>query len=79
LCGQEIEVVDRQQRWGDDRVFYRDSDGELLSLPARWTSLVAEDPVVIAGAGRSTFRAADLIELAALVAALGGGEGTDAM
>jgi hypothetical protein len=48
-------------------------------LPARWTSLAPEDPVVIAGAGRSTFRAADLMELAALVAALGAGEEANGM
>jgi hypothetical protein len=60
-------------------VFYRDPNGDLLSLPARWTSLAPEDPVVIAGAGRSTFRTADLIELAALVAAFGAEEGSDGM
>jgi hypothetical protein len=36
-------------------------------MPARWTSVEAEDPFVVVAAGRSRFRAADLIDLAALV------------
>ena len=70
LFGREIDFVDRQQRWGEDRVLYRDPDGYLLSLPALWTSVEAEDPFVVVAAGRSRFRAADLIDLAALVAKL---------
>ena len=79
LLGQEIDFVDRQQRWGEDRVLYRDPDGYLLSLPARWTTVEAGDPFVIVAAGRSPFRAADLIDLAALVATLGAGGGSDAV
>jgi hypothetical protein len=33
-------------------------------LPARWTSLAAPDPFVIAAAGRAYFRPEDLIRLA---------------
>jgi hypothetical protein len=36
-------------------------------MPARWTSVEAEDPFVVVAAGRSRFRTADLIDLAALV------------
>ena len=68
--GQEIDFVNRQQRWGEDRVLYRDADGKLLWLPARWTSVEPEDPFVIVAAGRSPFRASDLIDLAALVSRL---------
>ena len=60
-------MVERRCNWGEDRIFYRDPDGYLLSLPARWTSVEAEDPFVVVGAGRSRFRAVDLIDLAALV------------
>ena len=70
VFGREIDFVDRQHRWGEDRVLYRDPDGYLLSLPARWTSVEAEDTFVIVAAGRSRFRAADLIDLAALVGKL---------
>ena len=68
--GEELEFVERRHNWGEDRVFYRDRHGHLASLPARWTSVEAEDPCVVAGAGRSWFRVADLLELAALVARL---------
>ena len=77
LFGREIDFVNRQQRWGEDRVLYRDPDGYLLSLPSRWTSVEAEDPFVVVSAGRSHFRAADLIDLAALVATLQVGRSSD--
>ena len=51
-------------------MFYRDPDGYLLSLPARWTSVEAEDPFVVMAAGRSRFRAVDLVDLAVLVSKL---------
>jgi len=66
-CGQEIAVVERRRNWGEDRVFYRDRHGHLASLPARWTSVEAEDPFVVAAAGRSRLRVGDLAALAALV------------
>ena len=77
LFGREIDFVDRQQRWGEDRVLYRDPEGYLLSLPARWTSVEAEDPFVVVAAGRSHFRAADLIDLMALIATLRAGKASD--
>ena len=46
---------------------YVDKAGKTQSLPARWTSAVAEDPVVVVSAGRSHFRVADLVELVKLV------------
>jgi hypothetical protein len=70
LFGQEIDFVARQQRWGEDRVVYRGTDGHLVWLPSRWTSIELKDPFVVVSAGRSAFRAADLIELAALVCML---------
>jgi hypothetical protein len=68
--GQEIEVVMRRPHWGEDRVFYRSPQGQITSLPARWTSLVPDDPVVILTHGRAPFRVDDLIEVARLVARL---------
>ena len=70
LFGREIDYVNRQQRWGEDWVVYRDPDGYLLWLPAHWTSVEAEDPFVVISAGRSHFRAVDLIGLAAQIATL---------
>jgi hypothetical protein len=68
--GQEIELVVRRVQWGEDRVFYRSAEGPLSSLPARWTSVVPDDPVVALTRGRAPFRVADLIELAQLVSRL---------
>ncbi len=68
--GIEIDFVSHQRRWDEDRVFYRDSHGHLASLPARWTSVIPEDPFVTMAAGRTPFRVDDLIDLVALIARL---------
>ena len=70
LHGQRFPLITIRHNWGNDRVCYRDQDGQLASLPAGWTDVVAPDPVVALSAGRSPFRLADLLELARLVAAL---------
>ena len=50
---------------------YFHKEGEhLVSVPASWTDMVAEDPVVQLAAGRALFRALDLIELAQLLKGL---------
>ena len=67
LFEREFELLDYRKCWGEDRVFYLDEAGTLRSLPARWTSAVADDPLVVIGAGRSLFRVPDLLELVALV------------
>jgi hypothetical protein len=66
-CGQEIDFVEQRLQWGEDRVFYRDRAGHLASLPARWTSLVSDEPVA---AGRAAFRVEDLRTLVALIGRL---------
>jgi hypothetical protein len=71
--GREFEFVKRRRNWRDDRVYFFDEAGQLVSLPAAWTDAVAEDPFVTVAAGRSPFRTADLLKLAELVAQLGGG------
>ena len=68
LFTQELDFVVERPHFGERRVFYRDRDGHLASLPARWTSAVPEDPYVAAGGGRAAFLARDLLELAALLA-----------
>lgn len=71
--GREFEFVKRCKNWRDDRVYFFDEDGQLVSLPAAWTDAVAEDPFVTVAAGRSPFRTADLLKLAELVARLSEG------
>jgi hypothetical protein len=62
----------QNREFGEDRVFYPDSDGHMRYLPARWTSLAAPDPFVIAARGRAYFRLEDLIRLAEQIGELRG-------
>ena len=64
LCGQTFELVAQSREFGEDRVFYRDPNDRMRFLPARWTSLAAPDPFVVAAGGRAYFRLEDLIRLA---------------
>ncbi len=70
LFCREFELVTYRHNWGEDRVYYVDDEGDLRSLPARWTSVVPEDPFVVVSAGRSHFRVADLLELVELLGVL---------
>jgi hypothetical protein len=67
LFGREYDLIQYRHFWGEDRVVYLDETGEARSLPAGWTSAVADDPTVVISAGRSHFRVADLVELVQLV------------
>jgi hypothetical protein len=67
LFGREYDLIHYRQFWGEDRVVYVDETGEARSLPACWTSAVAEDPAVVVAAGSSHFRVADLVKLVKLV------------
>ena len=60
-------MVTYRHRWGEHRVFFYDAAGQLRSIPALWTSLVAPDPVVVLAAGRSLFRVSDLLAVARLL------------
>ena len=59
-----------RHNWGENRVYFHDDEGRLVSLPASWTSVLAPDPFVVISAGRSVFRVQDLLELARLLARL---------
>jgi len=59
--------VTRKLTWGEDRVFYYDSDGALKSFLSNVTDLVAEDSFDRISAGRSAFRVDDLLELRRLL------------
>ncbi len=67
LFGRELDVVERKRNWAGDRVFFVDEDGRLRSVPAGWTDVDPPDPFVVIAAGRSAFRAADLLALACLL------------
>lgn len=60
-------MITCRQTWGEDRVYFSDATGQLISLPSSWTSAGSEDPFVSVSAGRSLFRVEDLLELARLM------------
>jgi len=67
LFGQDLEFVKRRRNWDADRVYVFDRAGELVSLPAEWTDVVAEDAFVVIAAGRCPFRIEDMATLADMV------------
>jgi hypothetical protein len=73
LSGREYELVGFGHNWGEHRVFFREpGQARVRSVPADWTDLVAPDRFVVVSAGRSQFRPADLLQLAALLCELDG-------
>ena len=71
LSGQDFEFVTCRQNWGEDRVHLHDENGQLFSLPAGWTDVVAADPFVVIAAGRCPFTTDGLLALADLADRLG--------
>jgi hypothetical protein len=70
LSGRQLVCVDeRYNRYGR-RLLLRVDEDQVCSVPPQWTDVVAPDPEVALGGGRSLFRVADLLELADLVSRL---------
>jgi hypothetical protein len=67
LFGQEFELIARRSVWREDRVFFHDCDGKLISVAASWTNLGVEDPFVAISAGKSLFRVEELLALSAAI------------
>jgi len=67
LKGQRFKLVTYRHNWGEDRVYFHNSEGRLCSIPACWTTAVAADPFVTVAAGRCLFQYEDLLKLAELV------------
>lgn len=68
LSGRQLVCVgERYNRYGT-RLLLRVEDDSVCSVPRQWTDVVAPDPEVVIGRGRSALRVADLLELADLVA-----------
>ena len=65
--GRDFEFVAYRQNWGEDRVHLHDENGQLFSLPAGWTVVVAAVPFVVIAAGRCEFTVSGLLALADLV------------
>jgi hypothetical protein len=64
LFEQEFELIASRRNWGEDRVWFRDREGRVHTLPTSWTDAGGVDGFVAVAAGRSLFRVAELIELA---------------
>jgi len=75
LAGKVFTLVTRKLNWGEDRVMYYTDASRLRSMPTSWTNEADDDPFTAASAGRSYFRADDLMELAALLEAHLGSSG----
>jgi len=60
-------LVLHAQNWREDRIWFHDAAQRLRSLPADWTSAVAEDAFNALAAGRAAFRVDELLELARLI------------
>lgn len=56
-----------ERRWGQWRVFYFKSDGQLGYLPASWTDAGPQDPFTAEARGRAIARPVDLERLAKMV------------
>ena len=67
LRGQKFKLVTYRHNWGENRVYFHDAEGKLNSIPAHWTTVVAEDPFVTVAGGRCFFRFEDLLKLVDLV------------
>ena len=65
LHGREFTLLAHQRNRDEACAFLIDDRGQLVSLPAQWTSLAPPDPFV--AVVRSAFRVADLLELACLI------------
>ena len=66
LHGKKIKIVSLKQTWGEDRMFYRQEDGRITSIPACWTSIYELRPFNVISKGRSVFRFQELLELVRL-------------
>jgi hypothetical protein len=73
-CGNEFEVEFYNCGQYEDWVLSRDKNGQKITFPAYWTSLIPPDPFTVISAGRSLFVVEDLIKLVDYVKHLAGGE-----
>jgi len=67
LYGREFRLIDFRQTWGEERVYFHDETGQVVRLPARWTSAKPADAFAVVAAGRCRFRVDDLLRLVDLV------------
>ena len=66
LYKRKFILTDHRQNWEEERVFFHNDQGNLNSLPARWTSVFTPDPFIVLSEGKSYFHIQSLIDLAKL-------------
>ena len=71
LHGHKFELIEYRHAWGEERVYFLDSSGQMQRLPAAWTDVAGVAPFVTVAAGRSALRVEDLLQLAYLIEGLG--------
>jgi hypothetical protein len=64
---QDFDAIECRHGWRENRVYFRDRNGHIASLPISWTSLAMPDPFLIISAGNARFRSRDLLELVDLI------------
>jgi hypothetical protein len=72
LGGKSLVCVGERRNRSGARLLLQVNDGSICAVPRDWTDLAAPDPEVVMGRERALFRLTDLMELARLVARLGG-------
>jgi hypothetical protein len=67
LCGREYILITHRLNWGEDRVSFKDENGDYHCIPAQWTDINPPDPFEQCGNNDSYFRIADLIEIMEII------------
>lgn len=67
LYGQEYDFITQKKCWGEDRVLFYNKEGELDSMPTRWTSVAMHDSFLVQSTGRCVLHFEDLHSLALLL------------
>ncbi len=63
LKNQEFEFINIKQTWGQDRIFFRDSEGKIVSTSTTWTDYYEESPFVKQAQGRAILDFENMKEL----------------
>ena len=67
LCGHRYAVLEFRRNWQDEKVWFEDESGSLISLPVEWTDMAREDLFRQIAAGRAVLRFEDLCLLRKLL------------
>ncbi|MFX0139237.1 MAG: DUF5372 family protein [Candidatus Hodarchaeota archaeon] len=63
LNGKEYVLITRKKNWGEDKVSFKDENGDYRCIPADWTNVILPDPFERLGDNASYFRINDLIQI----------------